>query len=430
LDTTSVSWIRRCAIGSGALALSLVIATETARGQGAASEWPATHAAKAHPPEVAHLPGAGPAQANEQQASTGQAATSSAHATDPQPTNIFISVRINSPGDNGAVAQTSTTAVAGAAANDASTAQDAWQDWSSGGHAREGRPQASTQNSGTDQAAAATATATRPRPINAVISVRVNSPGDDAPVTQSNTVVVGASSTNAAATTQKADQAQVGAAGPAAAKPQPSTSQRPAPPKTSGATAGQPATAAQPSAAPPDTPAPAPCVSIAPGPAGKAAARVVITIGASCSDAAGTRPAATPAVSRVPAGQTPTHEATESRPVSVHGPATAPPAPVVHEDAAPTPRKSASSPPVAAANAGPTPAPAAPRARIAEPRSLDAPASTDFSGLSAAARSPSQRVAAGGTRYGVMLALLLATLGAAALWSYAAAHPRHSWRER
>jgi hypothetical protein len=413
--------------------LSPVVATGTAHGQGAVSEWPATHAAGAHPRDATHAHGAVLAEANEQHSSTGQAASGNAYATDPQPTNIFVSIRINSPGDNGPVTQTSTTAVAGSAANDASTAQGAWQDWNSGGQAARAQPQASEQDSGTDQAAAATATATRARPTNSVVSVRVNSPGDDAPVTQSSTVVVGAESKNAAATTQKADQAQVGApsAIPATSTPAvSSTAPAPKPPRATGAPS---ATAAPPSAAPHDARAPAACVSIAPGAAGKAAARVVITIGASCPSSTGTRPAATRAAPRVAAEGTPAHEAAESRPTSAKAPSTAPPAPALREA-----RPPATSTPVAATGssadgsrtAAPRPVPVVPRARISEPRSLVPHAASAGVGHLAAARSPSLRMEGGGTRDEVIVALLVATLGAAAIWSYVAAHPRRSWRKR
>src|ERR671935_162275 len=120
---------------------------DTARAQG--SDWPAPL----------------PAQASAQQATTEQAGMTSADATDAQPTNILVSLRINSPGDNGPVSQTSTTAVAGDAANDAATAQDGWQDWDSDHQAGEGQPQAARQDSGTDQAATATAAAPRPQKL-------------------------------------------------------------------------------------------------------------------------------------------------------------------------------------------------------------------------------------------------------------------------
>ena len=101
----------------------------TARAQG--SDWPAPL----------------PSQASAQQATTRQAGITSAEAVDAEPTNIFVSLRVDSPGDNGPVTQTSTTAVAADTANDAATAQDAWQDWDSGDRAAEPAPQASAQDS-------------------------------------------------------------------------------------------------------------------------------------------------------------------------------------------------------------------------------------------------------------------------------------------
>jgi hypothetical protein len=388
--------MRRWAVASlGVLALSLALATETARGQSAPSE--------SLTPDAAQTSG--------QEASTDQAATASADATDPQPTNIMISLRINSPGDNGPVSQTSTTAVAGTAADDAATAQDAWQDWDSGGGAAEGQPQASSQDSSTDQAAAASAAATEPRPINVVVSVRVNSPGDDGPVTQSSTVAVGAESKNAAATTQTARQGQVGVAGGAAAPSTPA-----APPKpTSGAIGDRSDTAPQQAAAPPDTRAPATCVSVAPGPAGEAATRIVITIGASCPEARGAKPSATRPVSRK-------HVPTASRATSAQAPSPAPPAPVVSTLAEPILHRAASAP-RESRSATPRPASAAPRPRAAAPKALDPPAASAGVGeVMTAAAVPVHDVAAGGARYELMLALLIATLGAAAVWSYGGAH--------
>src|SRR3982751_2796220 len=99
------------------LAVFALWLTGTARAQ--SSDWPAPL----------------PAQASAQQATTDQAGITKADAADAQPTNIFVSLRVDSPGDNGPVTQTSTTAVAADTANDAATAQDAWQDWDSGDRA-------------------------------------------------------------------------------------------------------------------------------------------------------------------------------------------------------------------------------------------------------------------------------------------------------
>jgi pilus assembly protein FimV len=371
----SVAASGRWAVASlGVLALSLALATGTARGQGVTDD---------------------PGQASAQQATTGQAAMTGADAEDAAPTNIFISLRINSPGDNGPVTQTSTTAVAGEATNEAATAQDAWQHTDAVDEVAQPQPlpQASAQDAATNQAAATNATATRPKPTNVVVSVRVNSPGDDAPVTQSSAVAVGAESKNTAATAQQAQQAQQ-AQGAAARPAAPAVSAPPAP--APGAVADQPGASAP--------PAPPTCVRVAPG---SAATRIVITIGKSCRQVAAKRAAPPRPRLRTPA---PAHAAPP-----------APAAPVVHQVAAASPAPAASPPPRAAATQ-PHPAPAKPtlRPHAAESKSLDPlAASTKVGDLVAAAALPPTD---GEARYEVMLALLLAMLGAAALWSYGGAH--------
>src|SRR5919202_3323563 len=269
---------RSCAVAT--LVVFALWLAGTAHAQG--SDWPAPL----------------PAQASAQEATIEQGAVTAADATDAQPTNIFVSLRVDSPGDNGPVTQTSTTAVAGESANDAATAQDAWQDWDSGGDAVQPAPQASAQDSGTTQAAATSATATRPQPTNVVVSVRVNSPGDDGPVTQSSTVAVAAQSKNTATTAQTAHQAQDGAAGaapaPTAAAAQP-TAAPPAKPAP-GAVAERPAEASSPASPP------ASCVRVAPG---AAATRIVITIGKPCRHVAPKRVAAATKPHQAPARAAP-----------------------------------------------------------------------------------------------------------------------------
>jgi hypothetical protein len=368
--------------------LALGVATGTARGQGI----PDSSATEL--------------QASGQETTTDQAATANADATDAEPTNVFVSLRVDSPGDNGPVSQTATTAVAGAAENDAATAQDAWQDWDSGG-AVDAAPQASAQESDTDQAAASTATAARAKPTNVVVSIRVNSPGDDGPVTQSSTVAVASQAKNAAATAQKAQQAAAGSPGGDVATAAPAASPKPA----RGAVADQPA------AAPPDAPAPPSCVSVAPG---KATTRIVITLGATCHDAKrAPRPAARPVARK--------HVPAAARPASVQAPATAPALapvePVAHVVAAPAPAREIH-------KAAPKPA-ALPRPRAAEPKALDPlAASTRAGNVVAAATLPVTDVADGGASYALMLALLLATLAAAAVWSYGGAHHYRFRRRR
>src|SRR5919197_3089413 len=93
------------------------------------------------------------------------AATGAAIAEQAQPANVNVSVRVDSAGDNGAVTQTNG---AGASAAGGASA------------------------TGTDGASAAggvsaSATGAQAGPANVNVSVRVNSPGNDGAVTQSNT---------------------------------------------------------------------------------------------------------------------------------------------------------------------------------------------------------------------------------------------------
>jgi hypothetical protein len=284
---------RRTLVTVFGLALSLFAANGTAYAADAASDTRVTPSAAAVPLEPPAPPPAG-AQHSGQSATTQQAADTTAVATDPQPMNILISVRINSPGNNGPVAQTSTAAIAGAAGNTGTTTQADWQDWAPArGSASQGSAsQGSAQDAGTGQKAAATSAATQPRPVNAAVSVRLNSPGDDGPVTQTSAVLVGAASTNSASTTQAAVQKESGAAGgTSAASPSSPSATAPAPARLPAATP-QPSSAAP--AKPESTAAQSACVGIErdPGSAGEPRMRIVITIDPSCRTTARPRPAA------------------------------------------------------------------------------------------------------------------------------------------
>jgi hypothetical protein len=114
-----------------------------------------------------------------------------------QPGNVVISIRIDSPGDGGAIDQSNTAVGQADAANTAATSQGA-------GGAE------SSLSSATQQAAAALASALQQQPRNVVISIRINSPGNDGPINQANTAVANAGSANTSNTAQ-------GAAGGAAA---------------------------------------------------------------------------------------------------------------------------------------------------------------------------------------------------------------------
>jgi hypothetical protein len=129
--------------------------------------------------------------ATSQQASTEQAANSAAAASQQQPRNLVISIRINSPGNDGPISQTNVAGSVAGASNDGSIGQ---------GGAPEG--QAPQQQASTDQAATATATATQEQPQNIVILIRINSPGDNGPISQTNTTVAVSNAGNVSVTSQ------------------------------------------------------------------------------------------------------------------------------------------------------------------------------------------------------------------------------------
>jgi GTP cyclohydrolase II len=144
-------------------------------------------------------------QAVGQEAATGQSASADASSTQVNPSNSNISVRIGSPGDNGDVSQSNTSAAVAGALNKAQTTQAAEQSQSGGGG-----EQAVGQSAGTGQSADADATSKQVNPTNSNISVRIHSPGDNGDVSQSNSSKAGALAGNASKTTQAAEQKQAG----------------------------------------------------------------------------------------------------------------------------------------------------------------------------------------------------------------------------
>jgi hypothetical protein len=135
--------------------------------------------------------GAAVADAIGQTASTGQEAVGNGVATQTEPTNMVISIRINSPGNNGPISQSNVTVVGVGANNGSDTSQGAAM-----------ADPGANQQASTGQEAAATGDGTQSQPKNVVISVRINSPGNDGPISQSNLVGVGVGATNAASTSQ------------------------------------------------------------------------------------------------------------------------------------------------------------------------------------------------------------------------------------
>lgn len=149
-------------------------------------------------------------------ATTGQTAGSTATATQQQPVNVVVIVRVNSPGNDGSITQSNIAAAPSTAANNASTSQGG-----SGGDA-----------ASTAQQATSTATATQDAAGNLVVTVRIDSPGENGAVAQTNGVVGSSSGTNTSDTTQQvaaptpAVLPQAHRAG-AAASPKPARRHRP-----------------------------------------------------------------------------------------------------------------------------------------------------------------------------------------------------------
>ena len=218
---------------------------------------------------TAFADGSVPVQAATQSADTGQAALAASSATQVQPSNQNISVRVLSPGDDGAVNQSNDATSSANATNDATTKQSADQSagsvcgchvpstWSaptssaptggsapagggggtsqgngassagtadntaptaqgasqSSGGGGGGGVQAAQQDASTQQAALAGSSATQVKPSNSNVSVRVLSPGDNGSVKQSNSASSDANATNDASTKQRASQDQGGGSG-------------------------------------------------------------------------------------------------------------------------------------------------------------------------------------------------------------------------
>jgi hypothetical protein len=147
-------------------------------------------------------------QAVGQTAASQQSADAGATSTPVQPANQNASVRVLSPGDDGAVTQSNTSNAAAAAANANATLQAASQ-----AAPAAGGTQAAGQSAQNSQAASSDATSTQVQPTNRNVSVRVLSPGDDGSVSQSNDSTAESLAANANKTAQVADQAAGGGGG-------------------------------------------------------------------------------------------------------------------------------------------------------------------------------------------------------------------------
>ena len=153
--------------------------------------------------------GGGAGQAAGQSAMSGQTAGGSSGASQYGPTNGAMSIRVLSPGNDGAVSQSNATTAGAIAANGNTTSQSTNQSQAGGGYGSD-YAQVAGQEAKNAQSADADAKAVQLAPSNDAFSIRVLSPGNDGDVTQSNSVAAGAVAANGNETKQTIDQTQAG----------------------------------------------------------------------------------------------------------------------------------------------------------------------------------------------------------------------------
>jgi trimeric autotransporter adhesin len=173
---------------------------------------------------------AGPVQSTTQSSSTDQTAGAASSTTQVAPSNQNISVRVLSPGNDGAVSQSNNASSTANAGNTATTTQNAAQTQAGcgcivpiksgnigdvlGAAMQAASPtsgpsgvQSSGQDASTSQSAGAESSTQQIDPSNSNISVRVLSGGDGGAVTQANNAGSTANAANTATTTQGTTQA-------------------------------------------------------------------------------------------------------------------------------------------------------------------------------------------------------------------------------
>ena len=161
--------------------------------------------------------GSGAIQSTDQSAGNAQLAGAASSATQVDPKNTNIDVRVLSPGNDGSVSQSNSVKSDADASNHNSTSQTAMQDPTGGSSSCGcGGPtdvQTAQQDAGNLQVAGAASTATQVGAKNVNLPVRVLSPGNDGSVDQSNKVDSNADASNSNHTTQTSDQDQSGSSG-------------------------------------------------------------------------------------------------------------------------------------------------------------------------------------------------------------------------
>jgi hypothetical protein len=153
--------------------------------------------------------GGGAAQAAGQSAQSGQTAGGSSGAYQAGPSNSATSIRVLSPGNDGAVTQSNSTTAGALAANGNTTSQGTTQ--SQTGGPGSSQAQIAGQAAQNAQDANASAAAVQLAPRNDAQSIRVLSPGNGGNLTQSNSATAGAAALNGNETDQSTDQTQSGA---------------------------------------------------------------------------------------------------------------------------------------------------------------------------------------------------------------------------
>jgi hypothetical protein len=152
-------------------------------------------------------PTGGQTQVAGQSADNKQDADADADSTQIAPENANVTIRVFSPGDNGPVTQSNDSIALAGALNANKTAQDVGQSQSGSGT---GSTQIAGQKADNEQDADADADSKQVHPKNTNVSVRIFSPGNDGPVSQSNTSIAGALAANGNETAQSVEQDQTG----------------------------------------------------------------------------------------------------------------------------------------------------------------------------------------------------------------------------
>ena len=158
--------------------------------------------------------GGGAAQTAGQAAPSGQMADGNGSAYQSGASNSAGSIRVLSPGNDGAVTQSNSTTAAAIAANANKTSQSTAQS-QTGGAPGSDSTQIAGQEAKNKQDADADAKAVQIAPSNSAGSIRVLSPGNGGDVTQSNSATAGAAALNGNSTDQSIDQSQGGGESPA-----------------------------------------------------------------------------------------------------------------------------------------------------------------------------------------------------------------------